>query len=85
MNTLNIYRICDIYSPNIEYTIYLLQPSYYCDEWKNEVSENPLTAKESTAFKNRPEMTSVIQSVSNRLGFTSSISYGMYVMFRSRV
>jgi hypothetical protein len=60
---------------------YLSQPSDYCVEWKNEVSDNPDTTKEYRAFKKGPEMTSVIQSVSNRLGFTSSISYSMYAMF----
>jgi hypothetical protein len=62
---------------------YLSQPSYYCDEWRNEVSENPDTTKEYAAFKKGHEMTSVIQSVSDRLGFTKRISYGMYIMFRS--
>ncbi|XP_023702394.1 multiple inositol polyphosphate phosphatase 1-like [Cryptotermes secundus] len=53
----------------------VLRPSNYCDDWKNVVRDNPDTTKEYSTFKKGPEMNVVIQSVSNRLGFTSSISY----------
>jgi hypothetical protein len=43
------------------------------------VDDNRTTSQEYNAFKKGPEIAAVIRSVSNRLGFTKSISYGMYV------
>jgi hypothetical protein len=62
----------------------LSQPSDYCTAYIEEVKNNPATVKESNAFKKGPEIAAVIQSVSRRLGFNSSISYGMYVLFGSK-
>jgi hypothetical protein len=59
------------------------QPSKYCGEWAREVEHNPATSQEYNAFKKSPEVESVIESVSNRLGFTESISYGMCVLLGS--
>jgi hypothetical protein len=61
----------------------LSQPSGYCEAWKEEVYDNPATLKEYKAFKNGPEITKVIESVTHRLGFTSRISYGTYALFDS--
>jgi hypothetical protein len=45
------------------------------------VDDNPDSMKEANAFRDGPEVAEVITSVSKRLGFSSDIDYGMYVLF----
>lgn len=47
-----------------------------CDKWKKEVDDNPDAILEKTKFEGTVEFKSMIQSVSERLGFETALSLG---------
>jgi hypothetical protein len=48
------------------------------------VVHNPDSLKEANLFRDGPEIKELTKSVSRKLGFTSDITYGMYVLFVSK-
>jgi hypothetical protein len=57
-------------------TEFMLQPYASCDKWEDDVESNKDTTKQMKKFKESSTVTTLIGSVSQRLGFSKTLDIG---------
>jgi hypothetical protein len=55
----------------------LLQPYASCEKWEDDVDDNKDTTKEKKAFEDGSLVTTLLGTVSGRLGFDETLDLGM--------
>jgi hypothetical protein len=61
-------------------TVLLLQPYADCKKWKEDVESEGDTTKEMEKFEDGSLMTTLLGTVSRRLGFEKTLEIGMYTL-----
>jgi hypothetical protein len=59
---------------------FLLQPYASCKKWEKDVESNKDTTKEMKKFEEGASVTTLLGSVSQRLGFSKTLDIGMYIL-----
>jgi hypothetical protein len=58
----------------------MLQPYASCEKWEDDVESNKDTTKEKKKFEKGSTVTTLVGSVSKRLGFSKTLDLGMYIL-----
>lgn len=59
---------------------FMLQPYASCKKWEKDVEENKDTTKEMKKFEDGSTVTTLVGSVSKRLGFSKTLDLGTYIL-----
>jgi hypothetical protein len=59
---------------------FILQPYASCEKWEDDVESNKATTKQMKNFEKGSTVTTLIGSVSKRLGFSKTLDLGKYIL-----
>jgi hypothetical protein len=59
---------------------FMLQSYASCEKWEDDVESNKDTTKQMKAFEQGSTVTTLMGTVSKRLGFSKTLDLGMYVL-----